>query len=335
MKYTYINQQHHDFGSTLLGQIGGGIGSALSGGLGGLMGMMFQGEQNQNQLNQQQALTNMQEQANEKLSAFNFNQQFDLWNKTNYPAQVDQLNKAGLNPALLYGKSGGGGTTTGTPSGGIGMGIAPSGNPVQQMMQNTIAGQEAAADIKLKNAQADNIAAKTPQEAGLMTATIDSINQGVNNQKAQEALTDAQAQTARIANSIQGETIDDQIATIRATAGQIQNEMQRTVRQNNMDAATYNDKISTIHGIMIGTFINNNLQKAQTNQAQAATTNIQQQTTQSIQTIAQQWKQLGINQQNANTQESQMKIQKFVNDITHGQQILEQGLTRLIPNLIF
>lgn len=334
MKYTFINTQHKDFGSTLLGQIGGGIGSAITGGLGGLMGMAFQGEQNQNQINQQQALTNIQEQANEKLSAFNFNQQFDLWNKTNYPAQVEQLNKAGLNPALLYAKGGPGGTT-GAPSGGAGMGIAPSGNPVQQMMQNTIAGQEAAADIKLKNAQAENIAAKTPQEAGLMNVTIESISQGINNQKAQEALTDAQAQTAKLANSIQGETIDDQIATIRATSGAIQNEMQRTVRQNNLDAATYQDKISTIHGIMIGTFINNNLQQAQTQQTQASTTNIQQQTTQSINTIAQQWKQLGINQQNANTQEAQMKIQKFVNDVTHGQSILAQGLTRLIPNLVF
>lgn len=40
-------------------------------------------------------------------------QQYDMWQKTNYPAQVEQLKKAGLNPALLYGQSGGGGVSTG------------------------------------------------------------------------------------------------------------------------------------------------------------------------------------------------------------------------------
>ena len=29
--------------------------------------------------------------------------QFDLWQKTNYSEQVKQLEKAGLNPGLLYG----------------------------------------------------------------------------------------------------------------------------------------------------------------------------------------------------------------------------------------
>lgn len=39
------------------------------------------------------------------------------WRETNYPAQVKQLIEAGLNPALLYGKGGAGGTT-GNQSGG-------------------------------------------------------------------------------------------------------------------------------------------------------------------------------------------------------------------------
>ena len=44
--------------------------------------------------------------------------QMDMWNKTNYPAQMAMLKEAGLNPALMYGMSGGGGTTTGSQGGG-------------------------------------------------------------------------------------------------------------------------------------------------------------------------------------------------------------------------
>ena len=37
----------------------------------------------------------------------------DMWNKTNYEAQMAHLKNAGLNPGLIYGMKGGGGVTTG------------------------------------------------------------------------------------------------------------------------------------------------------------------------------------------------------------------------------
>ena len=68
---------------------------------------------------------------------YSYGKQMDMWNATNYPAQVEQLNKAGLNPALEYGMKGGGGVTTGSPTtgvqggaaGNIGMGIESGMNP--------------------------------------------------------------------------------------------------------------------------------------------------------------------------------------------------------------
>ena len=49
--------------------------------------------------------------------------QLEMWEKTNYPAQVQQMKKAGLNPALMYGQAGTGGQLGGTaPSGGDGTG---------------------------------------------------------------------------------------------------------------------------------------------------------------------------------------------------------------------
>lgn len=304
----------------LLDNIMGGATSALEGVVDNTIGLPFQMLGNQLQQNQNQALTNQQLNANEALSAFNYNQQYQMWLKTNYPEQVKQLEAAGLNPALEYGMHGGGGATTGSPSGGIGMGMAT--NPAQTGSQSAAAA--AAADAA--QAQAANTAAQTPQEGDLMKAQIASINQGVNNAKATEALTDIQAQTARLENNIKGETIDDQIATIRATAGSIENEMQRQVRQNNIDAATMQDKIKTVHAVMIGQFINNNLQ-------QSGIDVNNQQIKASVNKVMQDWQTIGITKQNAETNAGQLKLQQWLHDIPDSKGILLKGVTQLIQTL--
>ena len=73
----------------------------------------------------------------------------DIWEKTNYKAQMGQLEKAGLNPGLIYGMGGAGGTLGGssaTAQGAAGTGAID------------IAG---AAQIALLNAQRENIEADT------------------------------------------------------------------------------------------------------------------------------------------------------------------------------
>ena len=47
---------------------------------------------------------------------------YEMWEKTNYDAQVEQMKKAGLSPALMYGQAGAGG---GTVSGAQGQGTSP------------------------------------------------------------------------------------------------------------------------------------------------------------------------------------------------------------------
>jgi hypothetical protein len=53
--------------------------------------------------------------------------QYEMWQKTNYPAQLEMMRKAGLNPALMYGQAGATGTTGsqggGSASGGHGAGL--------------------------------------------------------------------------------------------------------------------------------------------------------------------------------------------------------------------
>ena len=71
-----------------------------------------------NQHRRQKALMGHQLQNQMALNKHGHELQYDMWKRTNYPAQVRMLKEAGLNPALLYGMSGGGGTTTGSQGGG-------------------------------------------------------------------------------------------------------------------------------------------------------------------------------------------------------------------------
>lgn len=73
------------------------------------------------------------------------------WLDTNYSAQVEQLKKAGLNPALIYGMGGQGGQTV-TPSA-----SAPQGQHTFDIGTNMMQ----MAQIELMKSQADNIKADT------------------------------------------------------------------------------------------------------------------------------------------------------------------------------
>lgn len=314
-----------NFGSILADTVGGFVlGGPVGAIAGAATGIGTDALQNQ-QMNNQAALGQQQVANQEQLMQYNEQQQLQYWKDTGAPNQVRQLEAAGLNPALMYAKGGTGGMTMpGAPS--ASMGIPPQASGAQNMA-TTAQLAETAADVKLKNAQAENISAQTPQEAPLMQANIDNLAAGTQNKQAETTLNDIKSQTQRLLNSITGETIDDQIAQIKSTASTIEQTAQQAVRNNWMDQQTMNDKLSIVHGTMIGTF----LQNAQT---QAQTTNTKQNTQNSIQQVAQAWAGLKINQQNANTQESQMKIQQFVQDQSQGNKTIIDSLTKIISSLI-
>ena len=79
----------------------------------------------------------------------------EMWKNTSYAAQKEQMQKAGLNPALLYGMSGGGGQTTG------GSGVAVGGNGMGIDIQGGLKG---AMELALLKAQKDNIEADTKKK---------------------------------------------------------------------------------------------------------------------------------------------------------------------------
>lgn len=168
----------------------------LSGGLnaftGGIIGNIFQGIGDQRQLQQQKELMALQEQGNMRMADYTQKLQYDMWEKTNYSAQVEQLKKAGLNPALLYGKGGGGGATTGGASAGS-VSAGQAGNSTGAAMQAMgIMNQNnlMAAQAKKLEAETKNIEAQTQK-----TTTVDTEAVKVGIQKMIAETTNTEART--------------------------------------------------------------------------------------------------------------------------------------------
>jgi hypothetical protein len=138
-------------------------GQQIAGGaIGGGMGLLFGKAQDKRQLKQAGKLQALEMAGQRQMAHFNYGQQMKMWEDTNYKAQMAQLEKAGLNPGLIYGMGGGGGGTTQAATGNVSGQSAPggSGEAVQLASQGMGIGM-AAAQQELIRAQKENVEADT------------------------------------------------------------------------------------------------------------------------------------------------------------------------------
>ena len=180
---------------------------AAQGAAGGVMGMALGGfnalaqgvadeQAMKDQYFQQLKLNNMSQRFNKDMYNYQMDKQYEFWQKTNYAAQVEQLRKAGLNPALLYGKGGGMGATTGSASAGnmqshagsdtdrMGLAVARQGQAIQMsLLASQIANINA--DTELKKANAEKTAGADTENVKSQTnvnnANIKNIEENTRN----------------------------------------------------------------------------------------------------------------------------------------------------------
>jgi hypothetical protein len=100
----------------------GEIAAAGIGAVSGALGMIGQNKRAKKQHNRQKELMGIQLKNQQQLNKQGQKLQMQTWRDTNYGAQMDMMKDAGLNPALMYGMSGGGGATTGSQGGGSAQG---------------------------------------------------------------------------------------------------------------------------------------------------------------------------------------------------------------------
>ena len=107
-------------GSAALGGLTGGVGGLVSGAIGGLGSLMGIGrrkekkarEAEEREHQRQLEYMGLQAQYNKEQAKYSTELSKEMWDYTNYENQVKHLKTAGLNPALLYGNGGSGGSAT-------------------------------------------------------------------------------------------------------------------------------------------------------------------------------------------------------------------------------
>lgn len=265
------------------------------------LGLLLQKGQDKRQIRQQQQLTDMQLAAMKDMGKFNLDRQMELWEKTNYPAQMEMLKQAGLNPGLLYGMGGAGGGTTAATAGSAGGGTAAGHSG------EAIAMGQTAAQLGLMRAQKENIEASTQKLKAETTKTA-----GVDTQEAETRITDLlqgienkkiEANIRKIDEIIKSTTKEDQIDQIQWLALKSIEELTQAQQDTFIKRATANDIVDEIKARAIGAVWQNAL--TQSNIA-ANYAEIQKWATE----LAQGWEKLDQNQQQIKINDYEAKLKE-------------------------
>lgn len=229
-------------------QLGGQAASQLiSGGIGQIYGKM----DDRRQYKLQEKLQQLGISGEQQMVDYNYAKQLQMWKDTNYSAQMEQLEKAGLNPGLIYGMSGGGGTTTGHATGGTGQAQAGRGAGAAGMGIHSIA------ELALLNAQKENIEADTKKKevettktAGVDTKLTEtqtqSLAQGIENAKAQQKLTEIQQQIAQLDVDFLKDSFQNRLSQININLSKSVEEVRILENEKIISEATVNTKIGLI-----------------------------------------------------------------------------------------
>lgn len=256
----------------------------------GAMGLGLQLLNDRRQLNQQRKLNQQQLEVDKEKMDYQNELGLRMWKNTGPRAQMEQMREAGLGIGLMYGGSGPGGQTTGSAGAGVGAANAPSGGSEimgLQLMKAQKALMEAQANKT--NVEAEKIGGVDTQEA---VTRIESLSQGIKNQKASARLTDLQGDIAEIESMIKGGSADDVMSTIRYVARKTAQELSALEMNNEITSETKDEKILLVQGELIGLGLANEMKKVGIELTE-------QQIKASQASIAQGWKSLSIQDRNA------------------------------------
>lgn len=298
---------------------------------GGILGLIAGRYNDKRQLKQQRKLQELQIAGSKELTDYEFQKQMQMWKDTSYHAQIEQLKKAGLNPGLIYGMSGGGGQT-------IGGGVAqPTGATASQGGGGEIGmGIQAAmmgAQLRLMEAQAKKTEqeAKNIGEGGIDTnvklATIADLTQGIKNKEAVERLTNVQTNIAKLDEEIKGKTKDDAITAIQHSTLKIMDEARSALAQANVDEATWETKIKTIEQELTAVYLRNELTGAQIAKTETEIQAISEQ-------LVQGWHKLNIDFANANTHRAQLQLEQYIRNVRESTKLTYETVKGIVQAIL-
>lgn len=310
------------------------------------LGLLLQKHNDKRQIEQQGKLG--QQQLGLDIQKMGAQKQMDLqmWKDTSYSAQKEQMEKAGINPALMYGQGGGGGTTIGNSGGSVNSGGAPQGGGeilglmMQKAQLDLINAQTEAtkADANLKNTDA---AYKGGVQTDLGKKQVESLTQGIENQKAVKALTDIESRIKNLQGDLLADTYQEQVQTIGLQKQIANEEFRKMVRENWIDQETAKNRVKLVESELFNVWADTALKKAN---KEGAIQNIEESKNrikQAWANISQGWKQITINQgnmdanaSNAETNKWRLQYEKEIKDISESTKLTVETVTNIIQSIM-
>lgn len=243
------------------------IGNAITGGIQQARTKKLMEIQQRNQ----QALMNQQMQNQMQLNTQGQQIQLDTWAKTNYPAQIEMLKKAGLNPALIYAKGGAGGTTGGQGGGSASGGSASMGQAPNRMPMNI------SSILEMKNLQAQGTlleaqTKKTNAEANVIETTgVKKAETEIGQMIAETENTQVKTQLTKVQTALEQIKTSNEQSVIDAGLKEVGERTRGLKIQNEITAAQSESLIKEAAARAVGQMFQNELTKANINMAKAET----------------------------------------------------------------
>jgi len=249
-------------GAQVAGQIGNGI-----------FGLATAGINDARQIRQQRRLNKENARYNKEMTTYNLEKQMEMWERTGYGATKDQMKRAGINPALLYGMSGGGGQSTNVDTSNQGASQAPAGGgEIGGMMGMGIQAALAKSTIALNESQANKNNADAAATSGYKQqeatqsineskARIEGILQGVDNAKMEYEIKKLEITMKNIENYEKQASQEDRLEYIKWNAEKAGQEVKKILNENYITAKTIPERIKIVQEAAIGAVLNNQATK--------------------------------------------------------------------------
>lgn len=232
------------------------------------------------QLKTQEGLNELQVRSQMGIIDYQKQKDLEMWHDTNYAAQMEELRKAGLNPGLLYGMSGGGATTTGNAGGSV---SAPNAGYVDTMSGAVNAMGIDVAETKLKLAQARLAETQADKLGGVDTENVKADtakkNQEIQNlitevgtEKGKQALMKIETSIKEWERNFLEQTFDDRKNTIHAGVNKALGEAKEAEAKGEISYGTMEEAKNIIRGEAAASLVKSALIESQTGnqKAQAA-----------------------------------------------------------------
>lgn len=215
------------------------------------LGMLTAKWQDKRQLKQAKKLQDLQMAGQKDIGEFNRQQSMKMWKDTNYAAQMEQLDKAGLSAGLMYGGSGAGGSLQGAGSAG------------------SVGGQQAVAaqdlGMAMQMAQIANIKAnteKTEKEGNKIEGEIANLFEDTHLKTLQGVYDSLRNEIQKNTKGVTEEYLNEQLNNLIA-------DTRIKLLQGNYDEDTYENRIEMAYTEMVGMGLENSLKQAGINKSEA------------------------------------------------------------------